>query len=240
MNYWYITTVNLFLLAIVAGLFFLIGKLIYRGNSRKEYSFLRVITHFIAFLLGAGLITIVLIVIPTILLGLIEFFHEVIATWNVSEDVSLTEVTRFKGGNFLLMLLILILCVAIVQYLLRKKITRRFPRFALQDDDYDILEYLIQWMTIFLAVYQFMFDGLRDAFTFLEDSRTAREFFSIALSPQNINLVVQPLLISSWITIAMEKLHARNTASHLSSTQEEGEHAEPEQEDVILDATVQD
>lgn len=220
MNYWYITTINIILLAIVAGLFFVVGRLIYRGNSRKEYSFLRVITHFIAFLLGAGILTVFLGFVPTIIFGLIELFHDVIATWDLSEDVSFTEVTRFKGGNFLLLLLILILCVAIAQYLFRQRIIRRFPRFALQDDDYDILEYLIQWMTIFLAVYQFMFDGLRDAFSFLEDSHTAREFFSIALSPQNINLVVQPLLISSWITVAMEKLHARNAEAHLTLEQE--------------------
>lgn len=211
MSVWFISIVNTVLIAVVLLLFYYIGRIVYRGHSRREYSFVRVLLHFFLLLLVSGVLMSILGVVQVVILGLVEFVHELVVM-DESASVSIDEISKFKGGNFLLLLLVLILCTAMLQYGLRNVAYRRWWRFRLHEDDYDILEYLIQWMTIFLAVYQFMFDGMREALTFLDGTHSARSFFNIVLSPNNINLVIQPLLISSWVTVAMEKLRRKADA----------------------------
>ena len=48
-------------------------------------------------------------------------------------------------------LLIFILSAAIIHYLFRRIILRRLPQLSMDGDGYEICEYFIQWMTIYLG-----------------------------------------------------------------------------------------
>lgn len=212
MGYWYISAINAVLVGVVIFLFYLVGRAIYRGDGRREYSFVAVAGHFIALLVGSGLIMLVVAVAGAILFGVVELVHELVIVGDAPQAVA-ARVLRFKGGNFLLLLLIAMLSTALIHLGLRRRVIERWSVLALGEEETDIVEYFIQWMTIYLAVYQFMFEGLQQVYGLLTDAADARAFFSIVLSPRNINLVVQPLLISAWMTVAMEKLRRRHLAS---------------------------
>lgn len=212
MGYWYISAINAVLVGVVIFLFYLVGRAIYRGDGRREYSFVAVAGHFIALLVGSGLIMLVVALLGAILFGAVELVHELFVVAEAPEEVA-RQALRFKGGNFLLLLLIAMLTTALIHLWVRRRATERWTVLALGEEETDIVEYFIQWMTIYLAVYQFMFEGLQQVYGLLTDAADARAFFAIVLSPRNINLVVQPLLISAWMTVAMEKLRRRHLAS---------------------------
>lgn len=211
-SYWYISAVNAALVGIVVYLFYRVGRAIYRGDARREYSFVAVAGHFAALLVGSGLIMLVVALVGAALFGLVELVHELLVVGDVPQSAA-AHLLRFKGGNFLLVLLIVMLVTALIHLWVRRRVTERWGFLALGEEETDIVEYFIQWMTIYLAVYQFMFEGLQQVYGMLTDAADARAFFAIVLSPRNINLVVQPLLISAWMTVAMEKLRRRHLAS---------------------------
>lgn len=81
----------------------------------------------------------------------------------------------------------------------------KFPILRLDIEEYEIFEYFIQWMTIYLVIYQFLFEGLKELTQALSDTKTVNNIFSVILFPDNINIVMQPLIIATWIVIVMEK-----------------------------------
>lgn len=53
----------------------------------------------------------------------------------------------------------------------------------------------------------------------------ASYMFKIVLSPENINLILQPVLFSTWIMVVVESLYARRLASIEKDAERGGEHA---------------
>lgn len=91
-------------------------------------------------------------------------------------------------------------------------LSKRFTFLTVSSKTYQIAEYIIQWTTIFLAAYQFFFNGLRDLVTSIWSQNEASYMFRIVLSPENINLILQPVLFSTWIMVVVESLYARRQA----------------------------
>lgn len=208
MNLVFMSIVNALLAIGVLWLFLRAGRMIYANHSEKKYAFVRVFFELIIVLLGAGILLVLLGVFATVFFGGVEIASEFIMG-DAYDSSNMEDFSKFKGGNFLLLLTLLIMGASLIHVRIRTKLRGRLRVFQLSEDEYDIIEYFIQWLTIFLAVYQFMFDGLQSVVVFLDSAQTAQEFFNIVLSPRNINIVVQPLLISGWMTIGIEKLRAR-------------------------------
>ncbi|RRC94964.1 SA1002 family membrane protein [Schaalia canis] len=202
---------------IVLILLYVIGRIVYRGRSDAEYSFVAVMLHFLIMLATTA------IVLPVVAMGMMSLatIIELIRDPSIFVDIETSPFGqtfgKFEGGSFLLGLLIMILLTAIVHYCWRQMVMQVLPLLRLSGDDYEISEYFIQWMTIYLAVYQFFFDGMRSIVVLIDGELTAEETFDIILNPANVNLVIQPLLISTWIVIVMEKLRARHHEKHEQS-----------------------
>ena len=81
----------------------------------------------------------------------------------------------------------------------------------MSDEDYVICEYYIQWVTFYLVVYQIVFNGFSSVLKALLENQSIEHYFSVILSPSNINLVMQPVLIASWVAVVMEKIHHART-----------------------------
>lgn len=204
----FMTATNIALFLLVIALFFHAGHLIYTKQRHRRVAFLNVFIHLI-FIGVCSLLLLILVgaALFLILLGA-EALYEFIITSQGSTYIA-DEGVKFRGGNFLLLLTCTIMGAALLNTHLRIFLRKRFKFLQLEQDDFDIIEYFIQWMTIFLAVYQFIFTGLESAIQFIESAQSAERFFNILLNPQNINLVMQPILISSWMTIGIEKLRGR-------------------------------
>lgn len=124
-----------------------------------------------------------------------------------------TGVGKFRAGTFLLMALSLMMAAALIQIYLHRAVSKRFPSLRVSAKTYQIAEYIIQWTTIFLAVYQFFFNGLRELVTSIWSQTEASYMFKIVLAPENINLILQPVLFSTWIMVVVESLNARRQAN---------------------------
>ncbi len=187
-------------LVVIPLIFFVLGRTIYAGQSR-EFAFLTVFLSFITLLVGNA-----------VLLALIAAVMILVSV--VTEDVLPTdiEILNFVDSNFsrlLLVIFCMIFISAIFLFLARRPLLRRFPLFQMTLDDYEICEYYIQWSTIFLAVYQFVFQGFTSLSQEIVGATNVAEKFSLVFTPTNINLIVQPLLIASWITVVLEKYRLR-------------------------------
>ncbi|MFW0110854.1 SA1002 family membrane protein [Rothia sp. P5766] len=199
-------------LIVLLSLLYLVGRL---SNPKKfrdsndDYSFITVLAHMLIILVTSALILSGQIIILLAGLALYTWCTQDPAAPVPLEDDMLNvgfSSYKFDGGNFLLGIAILILITAIVHFWVRAKFFERFPRHSPDMKEIEISEYFIQWLTIYLAVYQFIFDGLKNAFSFVDTPENTAAFFNIALTPQNINLVLQPLLIASWITLVISKI----------------------------------
>lgn len=206
--------VDLFLSTLVVlALLYLVGHLTYRGDGTKSYEFLKVLAHLLLLFASNAVLFVVITLVSCAAYVALDrtvldptSYDTLLST---SQNLG-TALGKFRGGMFLLILLILIFTTAIVQFLIRRFFGRHLPLWTLNEEGYEIGEYFIQWITIYLAVYQFFFEGLRDLMSLLLTSEELSETFSIVLSPRNINLVLQPVLISTWITVVMEKLRLRH------------------------------
>lgn len=206
-------------LVLVIALLYAIGSLTYAGTAHDKgdgkYRFLLVLWHLLLMFLMNGALFVLLSAVAVLIVSLIDFAlygaaYEQLEL-DTAADVFNVVLGRFPGGSFLLLLLILIFSTAIVSFLLRGWRRRKKNLWVLNEESYEIGEYFIQWITIYVAVYQFFFDGLHDIVSLLSTAETAKEIFNIALSPRNVNLVAQPILISTWILVVMEKLRLRNS-----------------------------
>lgn len=101
--------------------------------------------------------------------------------------------------------------MALLQVGAQRWVTRRFPRLTLSQEEFEISEYLIQWLTIYVVVYQMLFDSLKSLGALLPQITNWQASFEVLLSPSNINAVIQPLLIATWVAIVLEKLSARHS-----------------------------
>ena len=111
------------------------------------------------------------------------------------------------------MTLTLMMAAALIQTYIHRFLSKRFTFLTVSSKTYQIAEYIIQWTTIFLAAYQFFFNGLRDLVTSIWSQNEASYMFRIVLSPENINLILQPVLFSTWIMVVVESLYARRQAT---------------------------
>lgn len=118
---------------------------------------------------------------------------------------------KIQSGNMLLIILVFILITSILQFKIRSFFLGKFPILRLDIEEYEIFEYFIQWMTIYLVIYQFLFEGLKELTQALSDTKTVNNIFSVILFPDNINIVMQPLIIATWIVIVMEKIKLRES-----------------------------
>lgn len=196
-------------LVITLVLLYAIGTQMFRSHREKKFSFISVLLHFLILLMGSGLVLLVVTVFLVLVAGILDaiffpFPADVEAYGNLSQIIG-----RFPTGSFLMGVLIVILLSALVHFSLRRKMKQKFSLLKLSEDEYEICEYFIQWVTIYLAVYQFFFDGLHKIFLRMSSAQDVSQIFDVLLSPTNINLLLQPLLITTWIVVVMEKLRTR-------------------------------
>lgn len=200
--------VGLISVGLVVAVMVVAGRIIFRGSDDlRQFAVLRVLGSFMGVMLVNALIMLLCIGVSLVVeLALIWC----IPSWN---GMFFTADGRLAAHNLLLYLFLIIFVTAFIHYGLRRPLLSRLPLFALDEDEYQLFEYFIQWITIYLVVYQCFFEGFQDFATWAElaDGATIRAIFSIALSPQNINLIVQPLLISSWILVVLERFARRNS-----------------------------
>ncbi|APT84166.1 SA1002 family membrane protein [Corynebacterium aquilae] len=88
-----------------------------------------------------------------------------------------------------------------------RHLTRIWPALQPSEEETEMAEYVIQWSTIYLTVYQLLFQTLSDSARALADSEGIKVIIDTALNPNNINLIIMPLLFSVWMALAIEKLH---------------------------------
>lgn len=179
------------------------GRIMYQGDDPKvHWRMLHVVAEFCAVMVGNALV-----------MGAIAAL-----TWAVTRlpgparavvDLLVTDDGRLSGGTLMLAIFLLVFVTAIAQYELRRLLSKRFGWVRMGSDEYQIFEYIIQWLTIFCVVYQCFFEGFASVAR-LGHPDGLQGFFSIALTPANINLVLQPLLISSWVTVVLERFARQN------------------------------
>lgn len=187
-------------LVVVFATLYVVGRIMYQGRSPKtRWRLFHVVLEFFLVMAGNA-------VVMAAIVALFALACRWLAPLGLPWTLVLTEDGRLSGGNLMLAIFLLVFVSAIVQYAVRALLDDRWHWLLMGDDEYQIFEYFIQWLTIFCVVYQCIFEGFAD----LGTSVDVRQAFEIALAPDNINLVLQPLLLSSWITVVMERFARKN------------------------------
>lgn len=185
---------------LVVGVFYLAGRIMFAHNERKHLSVVHVMVSFLGIMVVNALIMSLLLVV---------FFvvgAAIIALSGSESGLLFDSAGRLDASNMLVIIFVLIFATAFIHYALRRPLLKRNPPFCLSADEYQIFEYFIQWVTIYLVVYQCFFDGFRSLAAWSElGETTLQSIFEVALTPTNLNLVVQPLLISSWVLVVLER-----------------------------------
>lgn len=104
-------------------------------------------------------------------------------------------------GVFIVVLLAGVVLFACVLPLLR--------RMRISQQVLTIIEYYIQWMLIYVTIYQVAVDQLGGLRSLLGDAELEREvqgYLSTILDPAFLVVLLLPVLISVWVTVAMAKL----------------------------------
>lgn len=202
-----------FFLATTVCLLIGLGFAIY-GRSSHCLIFVRAI----GYLTGSAIVNAILMLMLVSLCGslLLLLPSSLRGNENLLDDTASTFSTglgKFRAGTFLLMTLTLMMAAALIQVYIHRFLSKRFTFLTVSSKTYQIAEYIIQWTTIFLAAYQFFFNGLRDLVTSIWSQNEASYMFRIVLSPDNVNLILQPVLFSTWIMVVVESLYARRLAS---------------------------
>ncbi len=180
-------------------LLYIVGKIIYKKKITKHYTFLKVLTNFLVIMVSNALLMIVLSVILFAYFLLMPVSEEVVSNY------------KLPTVQILIGILIFIFITAILQFQIRKKIIKKYDFLKLDVEDYEICEYFIQWLTIYVVIYQFLFEGLSKIVNLIPELKEDySQLFAVLLSPQNINFVIQPLLIATWVLVVMEKISLRN------------------------------
>lgn len=193
-------------LVIVMVILYGAGRIMYQGRSKKvRFRMYHVVAAFVLIMVVNALIMAALLVVSFGAMAVLFHFFPGL-------HFLFSEEGKLSGANLLTYIFVLIFLTAFAQYGLRHcKPIRERRWFTLGDDEYQIIEYFIQWITIYLVIYQSFFDGLSSLVMLAQqDATTIQEVFSIALAPQNLNLVLQPMLISSWVLVVLERFARRN------------------------------
>ena len=193
---------------IVLAVLFLAGRIMYQGRGKRyRFRMLHVVLNF-------ALVMAVNALIMAFLLGIAIVLE--IAAGIYAPELAIPFFTpsgKLAGDNLLVFLFVIIFFTAFVHYGLRAALSHVFKVFWLEDDEISIFEYFIQWLTIYFVVYQCIFEGFASYFAWVGGGIDGiQEIFEIMLRPENINLVVQPLLISSWILVVLERFAHQNKA----------------------------
>ena len=202
-----------FFLATTVCLLIGLGFAIYGRNSQCL-----IFVRAIGYLTGSAIVNAILMLILVSLFGSLILLlpSSLWGSENLLDDTASTFSTglgKFRAGTFLLMTLTLMMAAALIQIYIHRFLSKHFTFLTVSSKTYQIAEYIIQWTNIFLAAYQFFFNGLRDLVTSIWSQNEASYMFKIVLSPENINLILQPVLFSTWIMVVIESLYARRLAS---------------------------
>ena len=190
---------------IVLAILFVAGRIMYQGRGKKyRFRMLHVVVNFVAVMAFNALIMVLLVGLSVVAEVAISATHPEFAVSFVN------EAGGFSSDNLLVYLFALMFLTAFVHYGLRRLLSHFFGLFTLEDDEISIFEYFIQWMTIYLVVFQIAFEGIASYAATAGDVDSAAALFDVALNPQNINLAMQPLLISSWILVVLERFANQN------------------------------
>ncbi|WP_448753572.1 SA1002 family membrane protein [Actinomyces sp.] len=189
------------------------------GRNRRGLVFARAVGYLaLSALINMVLIAALLSIFVTGFVVVSRFAEGQPALSAAAEGTISTAGGKFRGGTFLLMTLTFILAAALIQSYIHRATIRRFPRLEVSEETFQVAEYVIQWMTLFLAIYQFFFNGLSDFIASESGNANASYMFTILLSPDNINLILQPVLFSTWVMVVIERLHFRHRRSRLAES----------------------
>lgn len=185
-------------LFLVLGTLYVVGDIMYSQNGpRAHWRIFRVVMEFC-------LIMVVNALIMASLIGVLYVLGRMGSHLISGFDLYLTASGKINGSNIMVLIFVLVFLTAFIQLLLRKRMEGHWLWLSMNGEEYQIFEYFIQWTTIFCVVYQCFFDGFATLAQW-SGATSAQEIFQIALSPDNLNLVLQPLLISSWILVVLER-----------------------------------
>lgn len=177
--------IHLFLLA---GLFFTMGYLITpAAPPRERLRKARVFLHAV----GIGLVL--------VLVGLIALALSVTAFAGMSA-IGWPETGVFLGT------VLIVAASGIVTFVAVRPIVQALQ---ITHERLQIVEYFIQWMLIYVAVYQVAFEELGDLGGFVGDADFQREIEGMLrniVDPNVLVVLLLPVLLSVWIAVAMLKL----------------------------------
>lgn len=175
-------------LLLMVGLFLIMGWLTApRGNSRTRW------LRTLVFLGAVGLGTLL------VLLGFIVLLLAIVALGGLSLWTGI-DVGLFTG------LFIIVLAAGVVLFVIALPIMRR-ARVTM--DVLTIIEYYIQWLLIYVTIYQVAVDqlsGLQKLLGDAEAERAMQGYLSTILDPSVLVVLLLPVLIAVWISVAMTKL----------------------------------
>lgn len=176
---------------VLLGLFLLMGVL---TRPRK----LRLRQGNVAEFLLALLMSIALVLISYLTL-ILAFFLYIFTAGLFADNLNL-----FLDG------IIVVVGSGVILFIISRPILRRL---RVTQRVLTITEYIIQWFLIYVTIYQVMVERL-DALAPLIDSPgddwSIRELFQDGVSPDMIILLLLPVLITVWITVAMLKIRMEN------------------------------
>lgn len=191
---------------LVIALLYGLGRLIYPHTGWRNFILIKVLAQLCWLIFTSFFLIIALVV---------GFLAVALLVESIMPTASDAPLNKLATGQMMLIILAFILAAAILHVTLRRRILKRFYQLRLSDREAELIEYYIQWITIYVVVYQFAFDGFSNLASHIPELHASPHAFSVILSPQNINLILQPLLITSWITVVVERL-ARQTAAQRS------------------------
>ncbi|MGI6230117.1 MAG: SA1002 family membrane protein [Tractidigestivibacter sp.] len=194
-------------IALVLVPLYVAGRIMFKGEGvARRLKIMRVVGSFVGILAVNALIMLALLALT------VAAEYLITSTFPDHEIFLFTVDGHLSGANLLVYIFLLIFVTAFIHYWLRGRLKRVWPRLDLDDDECTIFEYFIQWVTIYLVVYQCFFEGFQTLFEWFEESgeTSLQGIFQIALSPSNINLVIQPLLIAAWVLVVLERFAREN------------------------------
>jgi hypothetical protein len=196
-------------IALVLVPLYVAGRIMFKGEGvDRRLKIMRVVGSFVGILVVNALIMLALLALTVVA------EYAITSAFPDHELFLFTADGRLSGANLLVYIFLLIFVTAFIHYWFRGRLKRVWPRLNLDDSECAIFEYFIQWVTIYLVVYQCFFEGFQTLFEWFEESgeTSLQGIFQIALSPSNINLVIQPLLISAWVLVVLERFARANEA----------------------------
>lgn len=138
-----------------------------------------------------------LLVVGEAFIGMVSFilFAFVIAV------SALSFILVESGGSLFIVVLLLAVMNGFILYWMNRWL---FPKFSISNQVQTLCEYIIQWLLIYVTVYQDLFNNL-DSFLKLAEL-SANDFGKWDLThPSVLTLLVLPSLISVWVGIILYK-----------------------------------